>query len=67
MRREHRRWLRAARQAGWRVERIKQGYKLFPSNGADVIILHTGHGAGRYHGRHLAAKRSEFRRAGLDM
>lgn len=60
MARNRRRILQRAREAGWRVTRIKSGYRVWPPTGKPITIHHTPSDV-----RAAANLAGDFKRAGL--
>lgn len=57
-------WVKEAAKAGWRVERSKRHYRLYPVDKTHApITLPKSMG----HGRGMLNARADLRRAGLDV
>jgi hypothetical protein len=49
------------RTPGWRIDRTRDGWKMFAANGKDIVTIHDGSSDHR----HIQAILSDLKRAGL--
>lgn len=60
---EIKRFIRAAKAAGWKIERTRKGYRFLHPNGTDTVGCHTNMSDHRAPQKTI----SDFKRLGLDV